>query len=537
MISISLRRAKPVRLLVVAAFVFSVAIPLYGVRTKVDAAACQAPSKDYGSVSMNVTIPEAATYRIWTRMNTNNTANNSYLLEVDGNNCFNVGGSGLQANTWTWISHRDGNTASRVDLQLAKGSHSLKLIGNKPGVKIDRLIFASDMACTPSSPDGSECNVPADTQPPTVQITAPAVNSTVSGTVNFTATATDTASGVTKVEFYINNTLVGTDNSSPYAYSWDTRAYRNESQLLEVRAYDGAGNVSRVSNYRVTVQNGDQEAPSTPAGVTATATNYNAVTVKWRPSTDNTGVTGYSIVRDGIPAVELGNVTTYNDTTVKADTTYTYRVIAIDAAGNKSTPSSIVSVTTPKIPAPTDTQPPTTPSNLTANVVSSRQIDLTWQPSADNTGVVRYDVYRKQGDAAAQKIGTTQSGSFGDASLSANTAYTYYVIAYDGAGNASQQSAPVTATTKAETTLVTAVSGVMRDQRTKKPLAQAVVIDDFNGHQNIYMTDSQGRYRITGATPGKRVLAYHAHGYRSAYYTVTLEKDVALEKNVTLRKR
>src|SRR5687768_5147928 len=69
---------------------------------KVNAAACTAPATDYGSVSMDVTVPEAAVYRIWTRINTPNTSNNTYLLEVDANNCYNVGGSNLQANTWTW---------------------------------------------------------------------------------------------------------------------------------------------------------------------------------------------------------------------------------------------------------------------------------------------------------------------------------------------------------------------------------------------------------------------------------------------------
>lgn len=534
MLSLNLSRRSQTRLLIAVGVVTALTAALYvGITGKVSAAACQQPAVNYGSVTTSVSVPETATYRIWTRINTTNASNNTYLLEVDGNNCYNVGGSGLQTNRWTWVSYRDGTTSSRVDVQLSKGSHTLKLIGNKSGVKIDRLVFASDLSCTPQTADGSECNVPDDNTPPTVQLTAPAAGSSVSNTVNITATAADDVA-VSKVEFYVNNVLAGTDTSSPYSYSWDTLQFVNESHLLEVRAYDAAGNVGR-QNYRVTVQNGDREAPTPPTNVTATATAHNSVQVSWKAGTDNQAVTRYSLVRNGIPFAELGNVTSYADTSVQADTVYTYRVIAIDAAGNKSTPSALVSVTTPKIPQSTDSQPPTKPANLKATAVSSRQIDLTWQASTDDTAVVRYDIYRRQGSGTAQKIGSSQTTAFGDSTLAANTSYTYYVVALDGAGNTSDRSSTATAKTKTPVAN-SGIQGTLRDQRTKKPLPLAVVIDDHNGHQSIYMTDSKGNYRITDAKPGKRVLAYHAHGYRSAYHSLTLGENEAVTKNVTLRK-
>jgi hypothetical protein len=64
---------------------------------------------------------------------------------------------------------------------------------------------------------------PGDTEDPTVSITQPADNAVVSGTVEIKATADDNE-GVTKVEFYVDGDLKGTDNEaadSEYSYSWD----------------------------------------------------------------------------------------------------------------------------------------------------------------------------------------------------------------------------------------------------------------------------------------------------------------------------
>ncbi|MDP2905532.1 MAG: Ig-like domain-containing protein [Candidatus Omnitrophota bacterium] len=94
---------------------------------------------------------------------------------------------------------------------------------------------------------------PADTTPPQVSITAPANNSTVSGSVNIQATATDNV-GVAKVEFYVDNSLKSTDTTSPYAYSWDTTTATNASHALKAIAYDAKNN-SKQAQINVTVNN------------------------------------------------------------------------------------------------------------------------------------------------------------------------------------------------------------------------------------------------------------------------------------------
>lgn len=93
-------------------------------------------------------------------------------------------------------------------------------------------------------------------------------------------------------------------------------------------------------------------------------------------------------------------------------------------------------------PPSTDSAPPSIPANLKASVISSSQINLSWNASTDNVGVVGYKIYRN-GSVKSTSVGT----SFQDTGLSAATTYTYRVSAFDLAGNESSQSTAVSATT------------------------------------------------------------------------------------------
>jgi beta-lactamase superfamily II metal-dependent hydrolase len=94
-----------------------------------------------------------------------------------------------------------------------------------------------------------------DTILPVTSITAPLNGATVNGTTSVTASATDNV-GVTKVEFYLDGALKFTDNTSPYAWSWDTTTATNGSHSLTSKAYDAALNVGTSTAVNVTVSNG-----------------------------------------------------------------------------------------------------------------------------------------------------------------------------------------------------------------------------------------------------------------------------------------
>src|SRR5206468_1193317 len=89
----------------------------------------------------------------------------------------------------------------------------------------------------------------------------------------------------------------------------------------------------------------DTTAPSTPAALTGIAANDKAITLAWTAATDNVGVTGYSIYRNGA-LVTTTTATSYADSGLAAATAFTYSVRAIDAAGNVSASSNTASATT-----------------------------------------------------------------------------------------------------------------------------------------------------------------------------------------------
>ena len=182
---------------------------------------------------------------------------------------------------------------------------------------------------------------------------------------------------------------------------------------------------------------GDVQSPTAPSQLVASASSSSRVDLRWKASTDNVGVTGYAIYRASHVIANVGAVTNASDTTVAAGNTYSYQVVARDAAGNVSDPSNTATVTTPSSTG--DTQPPTAPTGLSGNAVSSTRIDLDWNPSTDNVAVTGYQVYRDSHLLAT--IGTTTS--YSDGTCKANTFYSYQVRARDAQNNVSAASSTV----------------------------------------------------------------------------------------------
>lgn len=102
---------------------------------------------------------------------------------------------------------------------------------------------------------------PADSTAPSVNLTAPATGATVKGAVDLTASASD-ASGVSKVEFYVDGTLLAVDTTSPYAATWNTTEVLDGAHRLMAKAYDKVSNVATDDDTSVTVSNGTATSTS-----------------------------------------------------------------------------------------------------------------------------------------------------------------------------------------------------------------------------------------------------------------------------------
>ena len=182
-----------------------------------------------------------------------------------------------------------------------------------------------------------------------------------------------------------------------------------------------------------------QQAPTVPTNLTAVAVSSSQINLTWTASTDNVGVSGYKIYRNGgTTPIAMPNGTTYNDTGLTTLTPYSYTISACDAAGNCSSQSITASTTT------LDTQAPTVPTNLTVVAVSSCQINLSWTASTDNVGVTSYKIYRNGG---ATPIATPTGITYNNTGLAASTAHFYTVSACDAAGNCSAKSTSASDTT------------------------------------------------------------------------------------------
>lgn len=122
--------------------------------------------------------------------------------------------------------------------------------------------------------------------------------------------------------------IVGTDR--PTSGAWDVGAYQ----------YTAGGSP-------------DEEVPTAPTNLTATALSYPAVNLFWTASTDNVGVTGYRVYRCiGVSCTPSNQIatpsgTSYQDTGLLASTVYGYTVKAVDAAGNLSAAATTAYATTP----------------------------------------------------------------------------------------------------------------------------------------------------------------------------------------------
>ncbi|TRX16669.1 endonuclease [Flavobacterium franklandianum] len=183
----------------------------------------------------------------------------------------------------------------------------------------------------------------------------------------------------------------------------------------------------------------DTQTPTAATNLVVTGTTSSSVSLSWTAGTDNVAVTSYDIYMDGVLKTSVSGVNA-TITGLSATTSYTFYVIAKDAAVNSSLASNSVNgTTTVFVP---DTQNPTTASNLAVTGSSSSTVSLSWIAGTDNIGVTSYDVYLNS-IFKSSVSGTTALVN----GLAPTTTYSFYVIAKDAAGNSSLQSNSVNGTT------------------------------------------------------------------------------------------
>ena len=297
-----------------------------------------------------------------------------------------------------------------------------------------------------------------DTTPPTAPASLSAT-ATSSSQIDLSWTASTDNVGVKDYQVErcsgsacTNFAFAGTATGTSYS---DGGRSANTTYRYQVRATDAAGNLSPYSNVAsaTTPAAADTTPPTAPGLLVATPTLSDEIDLSWGAAGDNVGVTAYLVERctglacDAFIQIATTSGTTYNDTRLAATTSYSYRVRARDAAGNRGPYSNVATAVTLAL----DTTPPTAPSNLLPTVGGNDRTRLTWTPSVDDVGVKVYLVERCKGlDCTAfVQVAAVADGPYDDLGLEPNSIYRYRVRAKDAAGNLSLYSNVGTATTLA----------------------------------------------------------------------------------------
>lgn len=114
---------------------------------------------------------------------------------------------------------------------------------------------------------------------------------------------------------------------------------------LDAVFLDDVGNI--LDNFTMLIEGVspvDTVAPDSPPNARSTTVTASSITLAWDAATDNVGVTGYEVSRDG-QIVDTVDALSFTDTSLAASTTYVYGIGAIDAAGNKSSVATVSATT------------------------------------------------------------------------------------------------------------------------------------------------------------------------------------------------
>lgn len=292
-----------------------------------------------------------------------NTSNPPSAYLYNGTSKSVLGSSRLPLNAWSYLAATYDGTALNlyVNGQLAQSTPSsgnittstnpLRIGGDTvypdeyfngliDDVRIyNRALNASEIFTDMSTPVGGTI----DSMAPSVSISSPTNGASVSGTATI-ATNTSDNTGISQVSFYANNQLIGTSQTAPFSFSWNTSTFTNGSYTLTAVARDFAGNQTTSAGVNVTVANSaDVTAPTVNLTTPPNGALLSGVVPLSAVASDNIGVASVEFKVNGT-SIGIDSVAPYtiswNSATV-ADGTYSIVAIAKDAANNTTTSTSV----------------------------------------------------------------------------------------------------------------------------------------------------------------------------------------------------
>jgi hypothetical protein len=221
----------------------------------------------------------------------------------------------------------------------------------------------------------------------------------------------------------------------------------------------------------------DTQAPTAPTNLQPSAPDSNEIDLSWSPSSDNVGVAGYEVLRNGTQ-IGTSSSTGYQDLKVTPSTTYNYTVEAYDAAGNISQPSNTATITTP---APSNNPPVI--SNVSSSGITSSSATISWTTEIPSSSQVLYGATSSYDHSST--LDTTQVTSHSQTIIGLSPTTTYH-FAVQSTGTAS----PPNTSTSIDYQFTTSASNItLPDMQIKVPTnAISIGTNPSNGHRQLQFT-------------------------------------------------
>ncbi len=390
---------------------------------------------------------------------------------------------------WTYIWLPDYST-----------NRTIQLTGLNPNTQYFVGMYLYNSSATPYYSGGNFTTAPlspGDSTAPAISNIQVSTTATPSATITWTTNeASDTVVETkctcsTSGDF--SNTFVGAANTTSHSILIDNSVpgiiplASGQSYYFRVSSADAAGNRTygntQTFSTAATATTADTTAPSVPGGLNVTVVSASQINLSWTAATDNVGISGYKVYRDGAYIGSTANLN-YTDVNVAPGTIYGYHLLAYDAAGNLSAVSATVNVKTPGGCCLSSVPP--APTGLAATV-SGSSVYLTWSDNATTEDL--FHVYRRAigGTFAAVASGLpVNTVSYTNISVPVGT-YEYYI-----------EECRLSSGCSASNFIIVTVSGVVSDTTAPSVPIGLNIVSVSSSQINLSWATSTDNVGVTG---------------------------------------
>lgn len=381
-------------------------------------------------LGFNINFNRAGVHYLWLRGKHSNDANKSVHIGLDGVASTDGPVAMLTAagcttgGDYCWTNRTSNGLYAKVNIPSA-GVHTLHIWMYGDGVIVDSLALSHNPDYIPTG------------APDLIWPKMPPTNVSARGysrsemDVSWTA-AVDNV-GIVNYQIYRDGQLLPQRVSTTYFR--DSGLTGDTTYSYQIVGVDARGNRSPKSDIATgRTLSADTQAPTAPGWTKVEALNLTSARLEWTAATDNVGVTGYNIYRNGQLLAPGLTALSYTDTTAGPDSRLrSYQIEAYDAALNKQ-----LSVSR----NPTDQKAPGLPGNVSATPAGAREARITWSAASDNFSIKEYVVYRDGNPLTPP----SRLLSYLDGGLTEGRTYRYAVMAYDEANLSSPLTPSVSVT-------------------------------------------------------------------------------------------